>query len=390
MHDARTGRRSLAFAAILAALASPAARADDLAEPQLAQAIAEKFWDGFDRINDVELKFRSTMKPAKAKEGEAGHRWDKGYYAYKRGGFEFLQYEETEFIGGQATGPVAWTYILTPKNLRGWRDDPETGNRQGAIRPPNIMNFRLPWTPDNFLKVAYHHTKTRGYIATGRYVVRLREGKSGNPQLIAPVTPAKDANDKRTSADAHKEKHAPPPVYVFTLARDHGMSPVKVERYQNNIKEVETSVELAEVIPGIWLAEHGVSRQLPYKKGVEAITSEFWLEPGSLKINTGLKAKLFDAEFPSGTRVWDDVSKRQFTQDSGGRGRVEQLAAVSARSQELAPRQTESAEMCVVANSSSGRVKWVLASAIGVFGISVTGCGVYLTRRGIPTRFLRS
>jgi hypothetical protein len=288
-------------------------RADDLAEPELARAIAEQAWASFDGIYDLECVFQSTMHPAGATIEEAGKRWDNGYYAYKRGGYELVRYEETV----KESPAIGWTYVLTPKRMRGWRDDPERGSRTGAVQQPTLLNFRLQWAPGQYLPLGLWHDKLRYYLNGGEYnggeyVVRLPNGTDGNPELITPVR----AKDKEPAAPDAARRDI---VYVLTLARDKGMSPQKIEWFRGDKKEVETNLDLAEVAPGVWLAEHGTCKQLiggqgVYAKGVE---SEFWIEPGSVRVNAGIEESFFDADFPPGTRVVDRINHTQYTRDAG-------------------------------------------------------------------------
>jgi prepilin-type N-terminal cleavage/methylation domain-containing protein/prepilin-type processing-associated H-X9-DG protein len=316
------------FGLLCAALfATGSARADDLAEPELARAIAEQALAMFDRIDDLDCVFRSTMRPAGAGP-EAGKRWDKGYYAYRRDGHELVRYEETVGEGS----PIGWTYVRTPDQMRGWKEDAQSGTRAGTVKPPTLLNFRLQWAPGHYLPFGLFHEKLRYFLSAGEYVVRLSHGKDGDPELIAPVRPKDE-----TAPDESKTRNEI--TYVLTLARNRGMSPVKIEWYRNGKQQVETTLDLAEVAPGIWLATHGICTQLTggegkYAKGVE---SEFWMEPGSVRINAGLDRALFEADFPPGTRVANRITQERYTTGIETEKRNAGLDAAARRAEELAP-----------------------------------------------------
>ncbi len=320
--------KSIVVCLPLFVITSPAG--DDLAAPDEARAIAEQMWAMFDKINDVQLRFRSEMRPVGGNASEAGRRWDKGFYAYKRGGYELLRYEETE----AKQTPIAWSYVLTPETLQGWREDPQTGSRTGAVRQPTILNFRVQWAPGHYLPIGLIQDKVRQYLMTGDYVVRLPEGKAGDPQLIAPV--AKPPVPPGVDASRITQMN-----HVITLSRAHGMVPIKIVMYRDKVKQIETTLELAETShgSGIWLAEHGVCRQLTGGGGVfvKGVESEYWLEPGSLKVNAGLADTFFDPEFPAGTRVWDDVTKSQFVEGEKTGGRESDLAGLASRAEQMVP-----------------------------------------------------
>ncbi len=347
--------------------------ADDLAEPELARAIAEQSLATFDRIKDLDCVFRSVMRPGGSSSPEHGKRWDNGYYAYRRGDCELVRYEETV---GQGSA-IGWTYVRTPDRMRGWREDPQSGSRTGAVQQPTLLNFRLQWAPGNYLPLGLFHEKLRYFLGSGEYVVRLPHGKEGNPELIAPVHPKAD---HREGESASRNEI----IYVLTLDRDRGMSPIRIEWFRNAKKQVETQLDLAQVSSGVWLAEHGVCTQLvggegKFAKGVE---SEFWMVTSSVRINSGLDDSLFHADFPPGTRVMDRITKEQYTAGVPTEKRNDSLDAAARRARELAPLLPQPGQR------SRGVWEWILGGigAVIVVG-SVAGVflAMYLTRNQRPS-----
>jgi hypothetical protein len=126
-----------------------------------------------------------------------------------------------------------------------------------------------------------------------------------------------------------------------------------------------------------------VGREDEFAHGAE---SEFWLEPGSVKINSGLQVALFNPEFPPGTGVADHLTRTEFTQGAPG-GPASDLKALSAATQAVAPVNAKTKPPVAVAGWTG--IDWVVASLAVVFAAGAGFGIVLLVRQTRNTRNAR-
>jgi hypothetical protein len=295
----------------------------EIASPEEAQSIAQEFCNAYRELVDFQLRFESDRWAKGDEEGPAARRWREAFYAYKRGGYELLRYREWN---GRQRRKFKFVYAMTPDELRGFQEDIKYGIRQGGIRPPLMVNFRVYCSPGRLLLVPFIHERVRWWLMRGHYVVRLPDGTGGDAELIAPVWPKGEDDDQR-----------PRDVYILTLSREHNYAPMRFEQYRGERKLCEWELkELFEAEPGIWFPREVRGRQLPNKAYPEGLEFELKVDVLSVKVNSGLEPEFFTFEFPPGTRVYDRITQERYVVGMDEADAEARLKLLAARADELA------------------------------------------------------
>jgi hypothetical protein len=114
------------------------------------------------------------------------------------------------------------------------------------------------------------------------------------------------------------------------FSRKHSFAPVRHTHELNGKLLGETSYELKEIVPGIWLPVRTTGKgyidvqkfapgKLVEASPVPASTSTTEVEPGSYKVNIRDTKGKFDLTFPAGVRVADMVTGKTYVTGTGGK-----------------------------------------------------------------------
>lgn len=105
---------------------------------------------------------------------------------------------------------------------------------------------------------------------------------------------------------------------VFWMSPEYGFRPVKMDYIWPNGEKISYEItEMTEVTDGVWLPVSGrreVHKIDPLSQSLVLYSvTNLEADPKTMKVNEGLDDRLFDFEFPEGTKVYDRISNRRYT-----------------------------------------------------------------------------
>ncbi len=316
----------VAWTVVLTLKSSCTFSAAELADRTQAQQKAQKLWDMYGPIQDLQLKSQSDRWAPGEPEGPGTRRWRDGFYAYKQDGYEYLRYIEWN---ARERRNIRFVYAKTPDELRGMYEDIQYGYRNGGIRKPMTLNFRVYCSPGELLLVPRIHEQTKRSFMGGGYVIYMPEGPEKDVQLIYPAWPKPKKEDARERR--RKLWHN-----VLTLSPRHDYAPVRFQYFLEGKLVSEWELSLFKFEKGLWLAQEVKGRQTPNEAWPKGLEFELKVDALSVRINAGLKPDFFTFEFPPGTRVFNQITMERYTVGMDDADARKRLAAMAARAEELA------------------------------------------------------